>query len=112
MENVTCTDHVKNEKSITQSQGVKESCTCNKIRKANRTGHILYRNFFLKHITKGKLDGRIDMTVRREERRKQVMDALKKTKSYCKLKEEVPDLTWWRTGFGRGYGYVVRHTTE
>jgi len=28
------------------------------------------------------------------------------------LKEEALDLTLWRTGFGRGYGPVVRQTSE
>jgi hypothetical protein len=28
------------------------------------------------------------------------------------LEEEALDLTLWRTGFGRGYGPVVRQTTE
>jgi len=29
-----------------------------------------------------------------------------------KLKEEAVDCTLWRTGFGRGYGPVVRRTVE
>jgi hypothetical protein len=28
------------------------------------------------------------------------------------LKEEALDLTMWRAGFGRGFGPVVRQTTE
>ena len=28
------------------------------------------------------------------------------------MKEETIDLTVWRTGFGRGYGPVVRQTAE
>jgi len=31
---------------------------------------------------------------------------------YWKLKEEAPDHTLWRTRSGRGYGSVVRQTTE
>jgi hypothetical protein len=34
------------------------------------------------------------------------------TKRYWKLKEEALDRTLWRTRFGRGYGPVVRQTTE
>ena len=45
-------------------------------------------------------------------RRKQLLDGLKETRGYWKLKEEIPDRTVWRTGFGRGYGPVVRQTTE
>jgi hypothetical protein len=33
-------------------------------------------------------------------------------KRYYKLKEEALDHTLWRTHFGRGYGPVVRQTTE
>jgi hypothetical protein len=33
---------------------------------------------------------------------------VKETTGYWKLKEEVPDRTVWRTGFGKGYGCVVR----
>jgi hypothetical protein len=37
---------------------------------------------------------------------------LKEKKRYWKLKEEALDRTLWRTRFGRGYGPVVRQTTE
>jgi hypothetical protein len=40
------------------------------------------------------------------------MDDLKEKKRYWKLKEEALDRTLWRTRFGRGYGPVVRQTTE
>ena len=50
------------------------------------------------------------MTGRQEIRRKQVMDDLKETRKYWKLKEEALDRTLWRTRFGRGCGPVVRHT--
>jgi hypothetical protein len=45
-------------------------------------------------------------------RRKQLLDDLKEKKRYWKLKEEALDHTLWRTRFGRGYGPVVRKTTE
>jgi hypothetical protein len=44
--------------------------------------------------------------------RKQLLDELKETKRYWNLKEESPDCTVWRTGFGRGCGPVVRQTEE
>jgi len=31
---------------------------------------------------------------------------VRKTRGYCKLKQEALDLTLWRTRFGRGCGYV------
>jgi hypothetical protein len=33
----------------------------------------------------------------------QLLDDLKETRRYWKLKEEVQDRTLWRTQFGRGY---------
>jgi hypothetical protein len=45
-----------------------------RIRKANWIGHILRRNCLLKHVIKGKLEGRIEMTVRRGRIRKQLLD--------------------------------------
>jgi hypothetical protein len=63
-------------------------------------------------VIEGKLEGRIEMTGRRGRRRKQLLDDLKEKRRYWKLEEEALDLTLWRTGFGRGYGPVVRQTTE
>ena len=45
-------------------------------------------------------------------RRKQLLDDLKETRVYWKLKDEAVDYTLWRTRFGIGYGPVVRQTTE
>jgi hypothetical protein len=83
-----------------------------KRRKANWIGHILRRNCLLKHVIEGTLEGRIEMTGRRGRRCKQLLDDLKEKRRYCKLKEEALDHTQWRTRFGRGYGPVVRQTTE
>jgi hypothetical protein len=63
-------------------------------------------------VIEGKLEERIKMTVRRGRRRKQLLDDLKEKRIYCKLKEEALYRTLWRTRFGRGYGPVVRQTTE
>jgi hypothetical protein len=52
------------------------------------------------------------MMGRRGRRRKQLLDDLKEKRSYWKLKEEATDRTQWSTRFGRGYGPVVRQTTE
>jgi hypothetical protein len=37
---------------------------------------------------------------------------LRKKRRYWNLKEEALDCTLWRTRFGRGYGPVVKQTTE
>jgi hypothetical protein len=44
---------------------------------ANLIGHILRRNCLLKHVIEGKIEGRTEMTGRRERRRKQLLDDVK-----------------------------------
>jgi hypothetical protein len=73
-------------------------------------GHILRRNCFLKHVIEGKTEGKMEVTGRREGRRKHLLDDLKKNKDYRKLKEEALDRTLWRTGFETGYSPVVKQT--
>jgi hypothetical protein len=48
-----------------------------KVRKANWIGHVLCRNFLLKHITEGKIEGGMEVTGRRGKRRKQLLNDLK-----------------------------------
>jgi hypothetical protein len=83
-----------------------------KIKKANWIGHFLSGNCLLKHVIEGKIEGRIGMTGRRGRICKQLLDDLKEKGRYRKLKEEALDRTVWRTCLGRGYGLVVRQTTE
>jgi hypothetical protein len=54
----------------------------------------------------------MEVTGRRERKCKQLLDDLKETTGYWKLKEETPNRTRLRTHFGRGYGRVVRETTK
>jgi hypothetical protein len=82
-----------------------------KTRKANWIGHVLRRNCLLKHATEGKLESRIEVTVRRGRRHKQLLDILKEKRGYWKLKEEALDRALSRTRFGKGNGPVVRQTT-
>jgi hypothetical protein len=49
---------------------------------------------------------------RRGRRGKQLLDDLKETKGHWKLNKEGRDRILWRTRSGRGYGQVVRQTTE
>jgi hypothetical protein len=60
----------------------------------------------------GKIKGGIEVTGRRERRRRKLLDGFKERRGYCHLKEEALDRTVWRTGFGRGFGPVVRQTAE
>ena len=81
-------------------------------RKANWIGHILRRNCLLKQVIEGKVKGEMDVTRRRRRRRKKLLDDLKDRRGYSHLKEEALDRTMWRNRFGRGFGPVVRQTTE
>jgi hypothetical protein len=82
-----------------------------KKRKAKWIDHILRRNCLIKHVIEGKIEGTVKVTGRQGRRRKQLLDDLKETRGYWKLKEEALDRTLWRTRFGRD-GLVVRQTTE
>jgi hypothetical protein len=81
-------------------------------RKANWIGHILRRNCLLRQVIKGKIKGGIEVTGRRRRRRRKLLDDLKERKEYSHMKEEALDRTVWRACFGRGFGPVVRQTTE
>ena len=52
------------------------------------------------------------MTGRRGRRRRKLLDDLKERRGYSHLKEEAQDHTMWRARFGRGFGTVVRQTTN
>jgi hypothetical protein len=81
-------------------------------RKANWIGHILLRNCLLEQVVEGKIKGGIEVTRRRERRRRKLLDDLKERRGYSHLKEEALDRTMWRAGFGRDFGPVVRQTNK
>jgi hypothetical protein len=112
MEKISWTDRVRNEEVLHRVREERNIVHTIKRRKANWIGHILRRNCLLKHVIEGKLEGRIEITGRRERRCKQLLDDLKEKRRYWKLKEEALDRTMWRTRFGRGYGPVIRQTAE
>jgi len=66
----------------------------------------------IKHVIKGKVEGRLERTRRRGTRRKKLLDNIKEKRRCWKLEEEALDLTLCRARFGRDYGPVVRKTTE
>jgi hypothetical protein len=78
----------------------------------NPIGHILSRNCLLQRVTKGKIQGRIEVTGRQGRRRRKLLDDLKERRGYSHLKEEALDCTMWRARFGRGFGPVVRRTAK
>jgi hypothetical protein len=95
---------------ILNLQGVKEEKNVLytfKLRKANWNGHLLRRNYLLKGVTEGWVVG----MGRRGRRRKQLLDDVKETKIYWKLKKEALCRTLWRTRLGRGCEPVARETT-
>jgi hypothetical protein len=112
MKKISWTDRVRNEEVLHRVKEERNVLHTIKRRKANWIGHILRINCLIKHVIEGKLEGRIEMTGRRGRRRQQLLDDLKKKRSYWKLKEEALDRTLWRTCFGRVYGTVVRQITE
>jgi hypothetical protein len=67
-------------RSIMCSKGEEEYPTKIKRRKANWIGHFLLRNCRLKHVTEGKIKGRIEVTVRRGRKHKQLLDNLEEKK--------------------------------
>jgi hypothetical protein len=70
---ISWTDRVKNEVLHRVKEERNILHTINR-RKANWIGHMLRRNYLLKHVIEGKLEGRIEMTGRRGRRRKQLRD--------------------------------------
>jgi hypothetical protein len=107
MEKISWTDRVKNEAVLQRVEEERNILNTIKRRMNNWIRHILRRKCPLKHVIEGKKEGKIEGTGRR---RKQLLDYLKETRRYCQLKEEARYRTVWRTGFGRGYGPVVRQT--
>ena len=69
-------------------------------------------NCVLKHPIKKKTGAGKEVTRGQERRRKQLLDELKETRGYTKLKEEALHRSIWRNHFGIGYGHVERQTTE
>jgi hypothetical protein len=93
MEMIRRTNHVRNEEV---SRGVKEERNIQqtiKRKKANWIGHFLRRNCLLKQFIEGKTEGWVEVTGRHGKRCKQLVDGLKETRGYWKLKEEALDRT-------------------
>jgi hypothetical protein len=61
-------------------------------RKANYSGHMSHSTYLLKHVRDGKMEGWIEVAIRRGIRLSRPYD-LKKPRGYWKLKEEALNLT-------------------
>jgi hypothetical protein len=82
MEMISLTDRVRNEDVLHTVKKERNILRTVNRKKANWIGHILRWNCLLKHVIEGKVEGRIKMRGRRERRRKQLLDDLKKSRGY------------------------------
>jgi hypothetical protein len=107
MEKVSWTDHVRNEEVLLRVS--EQRNILHEIRKwkASSIGHILRRNYLLKQVIEGKIQGQIEVTRRRGRRCKKLLDDVGDRRGYSHLKEEALDRIKWRNRFGRGCGPVV-----
>jgi hypothetical protein len=81
LEKVTWIERVRNEEVLHRGKEEGNNLPAIKRKQADRVGRILRRNCLLKHVTEGKMEGRIEVTRRRERRRKQLLDDLQGKKS-------------------------------
>jgi hypothetical protein len=65
MEKISWMSHVRNEKELHRIKEDRNILQTIQGRKANWIGHILHMNCLLKHIIKGKTEGRIKVMTRR-----------------------------------------------
>jgi hypothetical protein len=109
---ISWTDHMRNEEVLfrvkEQRNILHEICK----RTANWIGHILCRNCLLQRVIEWKIKGEIEVTERRGRRRRKLLYDLEERRGYSHLKEEALDRNMWTARFGRGFGPVVRQTTQ
>jgi hypothetical protein len=75
------TDIVKNEE-----ESRRKGTSYIQRKKANWIGHILHRNCLLRHVTAGEIDGRAEVAVSGGRRHKQLLNNVRETRKYWKLK--------------------------
>jgi hypothetical protein len=107
MDKISWTDRERNDTVVHRVHEKKNILHTIKRMKANLICHILCRNCLLKHFIEENIEGGIEVRERLRRRRKQLLNILKGTKGYRKLKEEALYRTLWRTRFGRGYGCLL-----
>ena len=74
MEKISWTDHVRNKGVLLRVKEIRK-------RKANWIGHILRRNCLLQRVIEGKIKVGIEVTGRRERRRRKLLDDLNPLKA-------------------------------
>jgi len=108
MENISWTDHVRNEELLPRVKEQRNILNETSKRKANGIGHILRRNCLLQRVIEGKRKGGIEVTRRRC---RKLLDDLKERRGHSHLKEEALYRSRWCAHFGRGFGPFIRQTT-
>jgi hypothetical protein len=83
MVKISWTDRVKNE-VLHRVKEERDVLHILKLKKANWIGHIMSGNCLLKHVIKGKIEGK----KRRGRRSKQLLNDLKEMRGYWKLKRK------------------------
>jgi hypothetical protein len=82
---------VRNEEVLKRVKEERNILQTIKRMKANWIGHMWCRNCLLKHVTEGKIEGRIEVMARQGRRCKKLLDDLEEKRGYCKLQEEALD---------------------
>jgi hypothetical protein len=100
-EKITWTDRVRNEEVLHRIKEDRNILHTINRRKAKWIGHVLHRNYLLKRVIEGKIEGSIEVSGRRGRRRKQLLHDLKEIRGYRKFKEAALARTLWGTRFGR-----------
>ena len=99
------TDRVRNEEVLHRVKEERNILHTIKRLKANWIDHIL---LVYKHVIEGKIERVIEVTRRQGRRRKQLLNDLKETRGYRKLKEETVVRHLWITCFIRSCGPAIR----
>jgi hypothetical protein len=112
MEQISWTEHMREKEVLLTVKKQRNILHEISKREANWICHISLRNCLLRQVIKRKIKGGIEVTGRRGRRSRKVLDHLKEGRGYSHPKEKALDRTKWRARFGRGFGPVVRQTTE
>jgi replicative superfamily II helicase len=76
-EKISWTDCVRNKEVLQRAEEDRNFLQTIQERKAKWIFHILRRNCLLKHVTEGKIEERIEVTVKEGKRSKQLLDDIK-----------------------------------
>jgi hypothetical protein len=85
---ISWTDRVRNKEVLQTVNEDRNILQTIKLGKSNLIGHILRKNCLLKHVSKGIIEGRLEVAERQEKRRKQLLVERMENTGYWKFKEE------------------------